>query len=98
MPRSDAPLSYYVYAMILFAGVCVVLARLLVGCAAPGILGKDDPASITHPCDTGGSCPTGYDCPPLGNPTGPCEAHLPDIDLVYPKDGGAAVVEKANAS
>ena len=89
-PASNADLAGdYALSVLLIAAVLVVLSRFLVGCAAPGILGKDDPQSIRHTCDTGGTCPTGYDCPPYGNPTGPCEAHLPDMTLVMSKgDGG----------
>lgn len=60
--------------LLAFAAWCLIIA--LVGCASPPILGGPTPATTSHPCLGGGSCPNGWSCPPLSNPTGLCEAPL----------------------
>ena len=47
-------------------------ALVLVSCAAPAILGHDDPQSIETVCPGGVVCDIGYDCPTV--PGGVCEA------------------------
>ncbi len=51
----------------------VAIAALLIACHAPTILGGPTEPTTSHPCEQGGWCPNGFDCPPLGDPTGLCE-------------------------
>ena len=73
MKLAEYPAAALAWA-VLGAVWCAVGAALGFACTAPAILGGPTPETTSHVCDTGGSCPNGYDCPPYANPTGPCEA------------------------
>jgi hypothetical protein len=51
----------------------MLLAVVLAGVAACALLGGQVKSPVVNPdCP---QCPDGYDCPPISNPGGQCEAH-----------------------
>ena len=70
------------------AGVSMVATiAMSICCHAPAILGGPTPATTSHVCDDGASCPNGYDCPPLAG--GNCEAPVDAPPAMREADAGS---------